>query len=170
MPAAPDEDRPEDSAPAAAPAAPAPSAKAKRKAALSKANAEGPKGTLLDAFTGPPPTAVEPHAEPVKEMPKQMPPPAASPPAPAPEKVIMLQICLQLTIRLGDKVLHAEYPQSWAFLLCTIIWGGQLQGAWDANSDCERMCCIFSGASYTRSKETGLQELMGIHIIAGTQQ
>ncbi|CAK0783381.1 hypothetical protein CVIRNUC_006580 [Coccomyxa viridis] len=83
---APDEDRPEEAAVVAAPAVPAPSAKAKRKAALSKANAEGPKGTLLDAFTGPPPTAAEPQAEPVKAMPKQMPPPAASPPASAPEK------------------------------------------------------------------------------------
>ena len=103
-PAAPDEDRPEEAAPVAAPAAPAPSAKAKRKAALSKANAEGPKGTLLDAFTGPPPTAVEPQAEPMKEMPKQMPSPAASPPASAPEKVILLRGCLHLTIRLGNKV------------------------------------------------------------------
>ena len=74
--------------PSVTPAAPAPSTKAKRKAALSKANAEGPKGGLLDAFTGPPPATTEPHAEVVKEAPKQAPSAAApSPPAPSPEKV-----------------------------------------------------------------------------------
>ena len=128
VPAAPDEDRPEEAARVAAPAAPAPSAKAKRKAALSKANAEGPKGTLLDAFTGPPPTVVEPHAEPVKEMPKQMPPPAASPPASAPEKVILLQNCLGTAVRVG-KCMPGTGCQAPTFLFCNFIWGGGLQGA-----------------------------------------
>ena len=68
------------------PPAPA-SAKAKRKAALSKANAEGPKGGLLDAFTGPPPAAAQAQPETVKESPKQPPVRAAPPAAPSPEKV-----------------------------------------------------------------------------------
>ncbi len=69
------------------PTAPVHSAKAKRKAALSKANAEGPKGGLLDAFTGPQPTAAEPVPEAAKETPKQAPVAAAKPAAPSPEKV-----------------------------------------------------------------------------------
>lgn len=69
------------------PTAPVHSAKAKRKAALSKANAEGPKGGLLDAFTGPQPTAAEPQPEVAKEAPKQAPTAAAKPAVPSPEKV-----------------------------------------------------------------------------------
>ena len=62
------------------------SAKAKRKAALSKANAEGPKGGLLDAFTGPPPAAAQAQPETVEESSKQPPVPAATPAALSPEK------------------------------------------------------------------------------------
>ena len=67
--------------------APVHSAKAKRRAALSKANAEGPKGGLLDAFTGPQPTAAEPQPEVAKEAPKQPMVAAAKPAALSPEKV-----------------------------------------------------------------------------------
>ena len=83
------------------PTAPVHSAKAKRKAALSKANAEGPKGGLLDAFTGPQPTAVETQPEVAKEAPKQAPVAAAKPAAPSPEKVstcnvnsLLVMVCI----------------------------------------------------------------------------
>jgi hypothetical protein len=76
----------EEQVPTVTPPAPA-SAKAKRKAALSKANAEGPKGGLLDAFTGPPPAAAQAQPETVKESPKRPDEPAATPAAPSPDKV-----------------------------------------------------------------------------------
>ena len=81
-----EERKAEEQVPSVTPLAPA-SAKAKRKAALSKANAEGPKGGLLDAFTGPPPAAAQAQPETVKESPKRPLVPAATPAAPSPEKV-----------------------------------------------------------------------------------
>ena len=69
------------------PTAPVPSAKAKRKAALNKADAEGPKGDILDAYLEPKPTPAEPQPEVAKEAPKQAPVAAAKPAAPSPEKV-----------------------------------------------------------------------------------
>ena len=74
------------------PTAPVHSAKAKRRAALSKANAEGPKGGLLDAFTGPQPTAAEPQPEIAKETPKQPTVAAAKPAALSPEKVTICSL------------------------------------------------------------------------------
>jgi hypothetical protein len=50
------------------------SAKAKRKAVLAKANAEGAKGTILDAFVTPPPTQPEaPRDTGPKAVPSQPP-------------------------------------------------------------------------------------------------
>ena len=90
---------------ASVPTAPVHSAKAKRKAALSKANAEGPKGGLLDAFTGPQPTPAEPQPEAAKETPKPAATAAVKPPAPSPEKV---SSCTCYVERLARRQLREE--------------------------------------------------------------